>query len=114
MLGASSRTLAAPAQNVLDAPGEFRRSPPPCSGSPASWSPAPRVRPTPAALSPVDAHDDQLTAHGSEHTAAPCTMSALPPRAEDGVLALTASSVIDAPIDTVWGILLDFPSYPEW
>ena len=41
-------------------------------------------------------------------------MSALPPRAEDGVLALTASSVIDAPIDKVWGILLDFPSYPEW
>jgi uncharacterized protein YndB with AHSA1/START domain len=38
----------------------------------------------------------------------------LPPTASDGVLAVTGSSVIDAPIDTVWRILMDFPSYAEW
>ena len=41
-------------------------------------------------------------------------MPALPPKAEGAVLALTASAVIDAPIDKVWSVLLDFPSYPEW
>lgn len=35
--------------------------------------------------------------------------------AEDDVLAISASIVIDAPVvDKVWGILLNFPSYPEW
>ena len=41
-------------------------------------------------------------------------MSKLPPRAEDAVLAMTASAVIDAPIEKVWEVLVDFPSYPEW
>ena len=41
-------------------------------------------------------------------------MSALPPKADEAVFAVNASVVIDAPIDKVWGILLDFPSYPEW
>ncbi|KAI0688003.1 hypothetical protein BC835DRAFT_1374577 [Cytidiella melzeri] len=38
----------------------------------------------------------------------------LPPTSSDGVLAVTGSSVIDAPIDTVWRVLMDFPAYPEW
>ncbi|KIP02190.1 hypothetical protein PHLGIDRAFT_20508 [Phlebiopsis gigantea 11061_1 CR5-6] len=38
----------------------------------------------------------------------------LPPRAEGSVLAVTASSDINAPPDKVWEVLLDFPSYPEW
>ena len=38
----------------------------------------------------------------------------LPPRVQDGVLAVTASSDIDAPVDKVWEVLLDFASYPEW
>lgn len=41
-------------------------------------------------------------------------MSVLPPKAEDGVFAVSSSVVIDAPIQTVWDVLLDFPSYPEW
>ena len=41
-------------------------------------------------------------------------MSGLPPKADEAVFAVNASVVIDAPIDKVWGILLDFPSYPEW
>ncbi|KAH6904489.1 hypothetical protein BKA70DRAFT_536621 [Coprinopsis sp. MPI-PUGE-AT-0042] len=38
----------------------------------------------------------------------------LPPSASDGVFAVTGSSVIDAPRDKVWEILLDFDSYVEW
>lgn len=38
----------------------------------------------------------------------------LPPKASDGVLTVTASSIIDAPIEKVWEVLLDFSSYPEW
>lgn len=38
----------------------------------------------------------------------------LPPSASDGVFAITAGTVIDAPIEKVWEALLDFPSYPEW
>ncbi|KAI0078385.1 hypothetical protein K474DRAFT_1660386 [Panus rudis PR-1116 ss-1] len=37
-----------------------------------------------------------------------------PPKAEDGVFCVTASSIIHAPIEKVWKTLLDFPSYPEW
>ncbi|KAF4588828.1 hypothetical protein EYR40_010383 [Pleurotus pulmonarius] len=37
----------------------------------------------------------------------------LPPLAADGVFAVSASSVIDAPREKVWGILTDFPSYKE-
>ncbi|CAL1698177.1 unnamed protein product [Somion occarium] len=37
-----------------------------------------------------------------------------PPRAEDGVFTMTASATIDAPVEKVWNVLLDFPSYPEW
>ncbi|KAI0790299.1 hypothetical protein BC629DRAFT_1288017 [Irpex lacteus] len=36
------------------------------------------------------------------------------PSATDSVLAVTGSSVIDAPIDTVWRVLMDFPAYSEW
>jgi hypothetical protein len=42
------------------------------------------------------------------------TTAALPPNAADGVLAVTATTIIDAPIEKVWSILLDFPSYREW
>ncbi|GJE92890.1 SRPBCC domain-containing protein [Phanerochaete sordida] len=42
------------------------------------------------------------------------TDSDVPPRAEDSVLAVTASAVIDAPVEKVWEVLLDFPAYPEW
>ncbi|KAG9217888.1 hypothetical protein PLEOSDRAFT_1079220 [Pleurotus ostreatus PC15] len=38
----------------------------------------------------------------------------LPPLAADGVFAVSASSIIDAPREKVWGILTDFPSYKEW
>lgn len=31
-----------------------------------------------------------------------------------GVFSVGASSLIDAPIDKVWNILLDFQSYSEW
>lgn len=41
-------------------------------------------------------------------------MATLPPKAEDAVLAVTSSILIDAPVDTVWEVLLDFPAYPEW
>jgi len=40
-------------------------------------------------------------------------MAHLPPSADSG-WAVTASQTIDAPVDKVWGILLDFPSYSEW
>ncbi|TFK37700.1 hypothetical protein BDQ12DRAFT_685127 [Crucibulum laeve] len=40
--------------------------------------------------------------------------SQLPPLASDGVLAVTGSSIIDAPRDKVWSILMDFKSYKEW
>ncbi|KAI0339099.1 hypothetical protein BDW22DRAFT_1432006 [Trametopsis cervina] len=40
--------------------------------------------------------------------------SRLPPDASGSVLAISGSSVIDAPIDTVWDVLLDFPAYHEW
>ncbi|KAL1741812.1 hypothetical protein HDZ31DRAFT_44621 [Schizophyllum fasciatum] len=39
--------------------------------------------------------------------------SHLPPE-EPGVFKAQASATIDAPIDTVWQTLLDFPSYPDW
>ncbi|KAJ3547573.1 hypothetical protein NM688_g5393 [Phlebia brevispora] len=41
-------------------------------------------------------------------------MSALPPKAEDSVFAVQSSIVIDAPVDKVWSVLLDFPAYSEW
>jgi uncharacterized protein YndB with AHSA1/START domain len=39
--------------------------------------------------------------------------SNLPP-ADPGVFFATASAIIDAPIDDVWAMLLDFPRYPDW
>ncbi|KAH9485221.1 hypothetical protein JR316_0002128 [Psilocybe cubensis] len=39
--------------------------------------------------------------------------SNLPP-ATPGVFTAQASIIIDAPIETAWEVLLDFPSYPEW
>ncbi|KII90105.1 hypothetical protein PLICRDRAFT_40307 [Plicaturopsis crispa FD-325 SS-3] len=41
-------------------------------------------------------------------------MSGLPPRATDGVFAVQATALIDAPREKVWSVLLDFPSYTEW
>lgn len=41
-------------------------------------------------------------------------MANLPPRVDSGVFAVQASTLIDAPVDKIWEILLDFPSYPEW
>ncbi|KZT00890.1 uncharacterized protein LAESUDRAFT_687453 [Laetiporus sulphureus 93-53] len=41
-------------------------------------------------------------------------MSNLPPPSLDGVLTVSASSVINAPLSGLWEILLDFPSYHEW
>ncbi|OSX55870.1 hypothetical protein POSPLADRAFT_1063382 [Postia placenta MAD-698-R-SB12] len=41
-------------------------------------------------------------------------MSNLPSPSFQGPLMISASSVIDAPIDKVWQILVDFTSYAEW
>jgi uncharacterized protein YndB with AHSA1/START domain len=41
-------------------------------------------------------------------------MAGLPPNAADGVFSVSATTVIDAPIEKVWGVLIDFPSYHEW
>jgi len=42
------------------------------------------------------------------------TASNLPPLGSKGIFSVTASITIDAPIEKVWSILLDFPSYHEW
>jgi uncharacterized protein YndB with AHSA1/START domain len=39
--------------------------------------------------------------------------SNLPPT-DGGAFAVSVSAVIDAPIDDVWALLLDFPRYPDW
>ncbi|TFK44461.1 hypothetical protein BDQ12DRAFT_594353 [Crucibulum laeve] len=31
-----------------------------------------------------------------------------------GIFSAQSSAIIDAPLQTVWDVLLDFPSYPEW
>ncbi|KAH9943793.1 hypothetical protein B0H21DRAFT_748059 [Amylocystis lapponica] len=41
-------------------------------------------------------------------------MSNLPPASFEGVFEMSASVDIDAPIESVWEILLDFPSYRKW
>lgn len=41
-------------------------------------------------------------------------MSALPPLRSSGVFSVSASISIDAPLEKVWTILLDFPSYKKW
>ena len=41
-------------------------------------------------------------------------MSSLPPLSSNGVFSVSASSSIDAPLEKVWSILLDFPSYNKW
>ena len=41
-------------------------------------------------------------------------MSSLPPLSSSGVFSVSASSSIDAPLEKVWSILLDFPSYKKW
>ncbi|TRM69403.1 hypothetical protein BD626DRAFT_473953 [Schizophyllum amplum] len=38
----------------------------------------------------------------------------LPPSVDDGVFAVTASCVIDAPKEKVWEILCDFGKYEDW
>ncbi|KAG5637081.1 hypothetical protein H0H81_005813 [Sphagnurus paluster] len=40
--------------------------------------------------------------------------SNLPPLTENGVFSVSSSIMIDAPIEKVWQIMLDFPSYKEW
>jgi uncharacterized protein YndB with AHSA1/START domain len=42
------------------------------------------------------------------------TTTNLPPPAEKGVFSVTVTREINAPIDRVWQVLLDFPSYKEW
>ncbi|KAF9528487.1 hypothetical protein CPB83DRAFT_312273 [Crepidotus variabilis] len=39
--------------------------------------------------------------------------SSLPPT-DPGIFTAQASIIIDAPIEAVWAILLDFPKYPQW
>ena len=41
-------------------------------------------------------------------------MSSLPPLRSDGVFSVSASSSIDAPLEKVWSILIDSPSYEIW
>lgn len=41
------------------------------------------------------------------------TMTSSQP-SSSGVFSVYASSLIDAPVEKVWSILLDFPSYKEW
>ncbi|KAH8834814.1 hypothetical protein DL96DRAFT_1571864 [Flagelloscypha sp. PMI_526] len=38
----------------------------------------------------------------------------VPPKSTSGVFFVTATVLIDAPLDTVWNILCDFNSYIEW
>jgi hypothetical protein len=40
--------------------------------------------------------------------------SNLPPGKGGAVFIAQASIVITAPIDRIWDVLLDFPSYGEW
>lgn len=40
--------------------------------------------------------------------------ASLPPKASDGVFFVSQTLDIDAPIDKVWSVLLDFPSYRQW
>ncbi|KAF9468285.1 hypothetical protein BDZ94DRAFT_1232347 [Collybia nuda] len=40
--------------------------------------------------------------------------TAVPPLTTEGVFSVSTSILIDAPIETVWSILLDFESYNEW
>jgi len=42
------------------------------------------------------------------------SQAGLPPKASDGVMVVSTSILIDAPIDKVWSVLTDFPSYREW
>jgi hypothetical protein len=42
------------------------------------------------------------------------TSSHLPPLRSSGVFSVSASSLIDAPVERAWSILLDFPSYKKW
>jgi len=41
-------------------------------------------------------------------------MSSLPPLVSSGVFNVATSCTIDAPIDHVWSVLIDFPAYKEW
>ena len=40
--------------------------------------------------------------------------SHLPPLRSNGVFSVSSSCSIDAPLEKVWSILLDFPSYKKW
>lgn len=44
----------------------------------------------------------------------PSAMSSLPPLRSNGVFSASASCSIDAPLEKVWSIMLDFPSYKKW
>ncbi|KAJ7600415.1 hypothetical protein C8J56DRAFT_846949 [Mycena floridula] len=41
-------------------------------------------------------------------------MYELPPLAENAVFYVSASTIIEAPIEKVWNIMLDFQAYGEW
>ncbi|KAF8064045.1 hypothetical protein FPV67DRAFT_199419 [Lyophyllum atratum] len=40
--------------------------------------------------------------------------SNLPPLVENGVFSVSSSILIDAPLEKVWSIMMDFPTYKEW
>ena|ERR1700722_15308968 len=42
------------------------------------------------------------------------TASGLPPVVSDSVFAVSTSTIIDAPREKVWTVLMDFPSYNQW
>lgn len=42
------------------------------------------------------------------------TSSHLPPLSSAGVFSVSSSSLIDAPLEKVWSIMLDFSSYKKW
>ncbi|KAF9480311.1 hypothetical protein BDN70DRAFT_623161 [Pholiota conissans] len=40
--------------------------------------------------------------------------SNLPPLGSDHVFSVSSSALIDAPLEKVWAIMLDFPNYTKW
>jgi len=38
----------------------------------------------------------------------------LPPLSDDHVFSVSGTSLIDAPREKVWKVLLDFPTYGQW
>ena len=38
----------------------------------------------------------------------------LPPASDPGVFSILITRDIEAPVETVWDVLTDFPSYGDW